>query len=460
MKTMKLCKLTLALAAAGVCYAPLANAQSNEELLKELRALKERVGQLEKQLSAKPAATVVPAEKQWGMTPEQVQDFNRIAIKTEALEDAQEAFGFKGLKISGYVDPTFIYNDAQRRAGFQLLNPVGTGGYSYDNSYFGMMNLDFQKEMEGGTKLRFTLMPSRGAGAIMAFDSSIVHEASISIPLGELQTRFIAGQIPDWSGYEYVHPTQTKLVTRGLLLDFTVPTAYTGAGLQFVRGKWDSKVLLANVNTTTHVANHRSQALVYRVDHSKGEFSGFGFAGLHGKITNPITSGVSMANLFEVDGYFIRGDWTVQGQLGGGMQKDAAMLRDPETGALRDSQWYGASVLAAYKFMPRWEASARLDYINNAQNGGGLLGFNEPDDRNGLGPEISGYDDAGEAIYSGDGANRYALAMGLSYLYNLNTTFKFEYRYDGADKNVFVDMNDGSYRKYNHLFGASVVVSF
>jgi hypothetical protein len=33
-----------------------------------------------------------------------------------------------------------------------------------------------------------------------------VHEASVSVPLGDLQTRFIAGQMPDWSGYEYLQP--------------------------------------------------------------------------------------------------------------------------------------------------------------------------------------------------------------------------------------------------------------
>ncbi|MBY0236530.1 MAG: hypothetical protein K2W93_16240, partial [Burkholderiaceae bacterium] len=58
--------LSLALAAA---YPVSALAQSNEELLKELRALRDRVGQLEDKLKAaesKPAATA----PQWGMTPQ------------------------------------------------------------------------------------------------------------------------------------------------------------------------------------------------------------------------------------------------------------------------------------------------------------------------------------------------------------------------------------------------------
>jgi hypothetical protein len=60
---------------------------------------------------------------------------------------------------------------------------------------------------------------------------------------------------------------------------------------------------------------------------------------------------------------------------------------------------------------------------------------------------------------SGKGLNRYALSLGLSYLYGLNTTFKVEYRLDGASGPAFLD-RDGAYRKTNHLLGTSVVVTF
>ncbi|MEB4906839.1 DUF3138 family protein, partial [Pseudomonas aeruginosa] len=129
------------------------------------------------------------------------------------------------------------------------------------------------------------LMPNRGSGSIAdSGGNSIVHEASMSIPLGDLSTRLIAGQIPDWSGYEYTQPTTTKLVTRGLLLDFTEPTAYTAAGLELTRGKWIMKAVLGNYNTTKQNANRQTPVLAYRVDYSKGEFMGFGFAGVHGKV--------------------------------------------------------------------------------------------------------------------------------------------------------------------------------
>jgi hypothetical protein len=461
---------TLALALVAD-YPAAAMAQSNEELLKELKELKDRVSELEKKLSATPAPAGGDG-KQWGMTPAQVQDFNRIAVKTEGLEDAIESQGLKTLKISGFFDPTYIYNRDQNRAGFQFLNPVSQGGYNYDNGYFGTAAIDFQKEMDGGTKWRLTLMPNRGAGSIADTSaSSIVHEASVSIPLGDLQTRMIAGQVPDWSGYEYTQPTTTKLVTRGMLLDFTEPTAYTAAGVDILRGKWELKAVLGNYNTTIQPADRKSPALAYRVDYSKGEFDGFGFAGVHGKAANfsadvldasgtPVAQGDSRLDLFEVDAYFIRGDLTLQGQIGIGRQKNASITPAAD-GSLRDAQWWGMSGLAAYKFIPRWEAVARLDYIDDHKNGGGLLQYSSADGRNGIGPDGNLGCSAINIVDGCDkGANRYALAVGVNYLLNANTTVKTEYRFDGATQPVFYDVRNNSYRKNNSLLGASVVVSF
>lgn len=450
-----------AVLALGASFASGAAAQSAADLIKEIQELKKRVAELEGKQKA--AETAKPAAGQWGMTPEQAAEFNRIAVKTEATEDNLEMWGIKGLTITGYMDPTFVYNKRQDKGGFQFLNAVGDDGYNYDNSYFGAAAIDFTKETESGTRWKLTLAPNRGVGAV--FDGqSIVHEATVSIPLTDLQTRLIAGQMPDWSGYEYLQPTLNKLITHNLLFDFTLPTAYTGVGLDYTQGKWWLRGMLANMNSSRKNPGEKTPVLAYRVDYSRGEFQGFGFAGVHGKAANltenvvdPITSEViaqkdSRVDLFEIDAYFIRGDWTVQGQLSFGQQKKASITADPVSGELRDAKWWGLSTLAAYKWTPRFETTARLDYINNKKNGGGLLGFTAADDRNGIGPDPAGDPEVG--------ANRTALTLGASYLFNTNTTFKAEYRLDRANLPVFVDVKDGSYSKSNHLLGASVLVSF
>lgn len=458
MKTAHLTVLALAVAAAF----PVA-AQSNEELLKELRALKDRVNELEKKL-ANPA----PAPGQWGMTPEQARELNRIVTKTEAIEDNAEVSGFKGLKISGVLDPTYIVNFNQRSSGFAFLNNFAGGAevFAYDNSYFGMAVIDFQKELDGGSRWRLTLAPHKSVGSNYNYPS-IVHEASVSIPISDLQTRWWVGQIPDWSGYEYYLANQTKFITHNMMFDFLAPTFYTAVGTDFTRGKWIIKTALGNMNAARNNPDADGVALRQpmfsaRVDYSKGEFNGWGSAIQYGKLYNNGTGKTSQLINGEVDAYFIRGDLTLQGQINYGTQKEAAFNGG-------DARWWGASVLGAYKLSPRLEVAARLDYINNARNGGGTFniafdcssGTCLGDGRNGFGPGMV-RDDSG-AWGLGDpnrGANRTALALGVNYLLTQNTTLKAEYRYDRASVPVFIELPSGNYRRDNNLFGASVVVSF
>jgi hypothetical protein len=463
--------LSLALAAAFP-----AAAQSNEELLKELRALRAKVDELEKKL-ATPAA---PAPGQWGMTPEQARELNRVAVKTEALQDNFADQGFKGLKISGQMDPTWIFNKNTNEAGFVFLNN-GDARYTYDNSYFGMAVIDFEKETESGARWKLTLAPERGTGAL--FNGSIVHEASVSIPLSDLQTRLWLGQIPDWTGYEYTLPAANKLITHNLLFDTMAPTAYTGAAIDITRGKWWSRVGIANLNTARNAPGNKQPVFIYRVDYSKGEFSGFGFTGLHGRAANFAADGTYQSDtgtvdgngdpifeelgfdsagknttihLLEADAYFIRGDWSLFGQVSYGQQKGAAIFNSD--GVLRDARWWGVSGLAAYKITPRLEGIVRADVVRNSRNGGGLLGYSFDDDINGIGRGINklGEFDKGEST----GTNRYAISLGMNYLFDESTQFKLEYRRDGADQPVFLDYRTGAYLKHNNVFGASMVVSF
>ena len=452
----------LALAIAAAFPLPAA-AQSNAELLKELRALRDRVTQLEDKLktteAARPAPMPVAAPAPVGMTPDQSRELGRLAVKVDALEDQRDSSPFKGLVISGSIDPVFIYNRAQDRAGFQLLDNVGNdnGGYAYDNSFFGNATIDFQKEFEGGTKLRLTLMPDRGTGA--SIGGSIIHEASASIPLTDENTRLLVGQIPDWSGYELLPSVDNKLITHNLLFDLIAPFTYTGAGLEVTRGDWVVKGVVANMNSTKRASGDKTPVLAYRADYEISEYAGIGFSGVHGKAYNPNDVSDSGLNLFEVDGFFIRGDWTLQGQASYGRQTDAAIALNANDN-YQDAQWWGLSALAAYKFDPRLEGVIRADYINNRKNGGGLLGFGR-DSVNGIGPgyskDVNG--DWGESS-SQHGANRYALSMGGNYRFNEYTLFKLEYRFDFADRRVFEYVDKGNFKKNNQLFGASVVVTF
>ena len=362
-----------------------------------------------------------------------------------------------------------------------LLNN-GDARYTYDNGYFGMAVIDFAKETDSGTLWKLTLAPERGTGALTNA-KSIVHEASVSIPLGDLQTRLWMGQIPDWTGYELTLPAGNKLITHNLLFDFMAPTNYTGAVMDVKSGKWWTRAGIANFNTARNKPGNSSPVVIYRVDYAKGEFSGFGFTGVHGKTPNfaadgswqrdtgqvdangnaifeetffPSAGKNTMTQLLEADAYFVRGDWSLFGQVSYGQQKESAIFTSD--GKLRDARWWGLSAMMAYKFTPRFEGLLRADYMNNAKNGGGLLGYSFDDGINGIGRGVL----ANGSFAKGDGvgANRYALAMGIGYRVDENSTLKLEYRIDGANQPVFSNPDATRYSKTNHLLGASMVVSF
>jgi opacity protein-like surface antigen len=214
---------------------------------------------------------------------------------------------------------------------------------------------------------------------------------------------------------------------------------------------------------------------VFRGDYGMSEYWGIGFAGSAGYKTNFRSDDVNLIadptgntgydtkdTLYtsaEVDLWYNRADWTFNAHVAYGSQKKAAITADPTTGDLRDATWYGASVLAAYKFTQRTEGVLRVDYISNQKNGGGLLDYNFADANNGIGPDQNGGDPE-------KGADRYAVTAGLNYAFNSNVTFKFEYRYDGATQNVFGNKDalaggaDPKYGKSNSLLGTAAVFSF
>lgn len=469
----KLSALAVALAFGGSL--PAYAAETPDQMKQRIEQLEMQVKRLEA-LVEKAVAKVDAAAVATADSEEQRAEFNRIRVKVEGMEDQREAQGMKDLKISGMIDPTYIYNKARDTAGFNFLSNFdgrdGNDVYAYDNSYFGQAMLQFDKEMDGGTKFKLVLAPHKSTSSGYNL-GSIVHEANVSMPLSDGQTRFIAGQYADWSGYEYYFGHQNKLITHNLLFDYTLPSFYTGAGMEVLRGKWDVKALMANMNQSSHPDREKNPMLTYRVDYAKGEFNGFGFAGQHGKYLQ------NRIDMFEVDGYFIRGDLTWQGQIGLGKWKNNAFNGG-------DAEWSGISNLLAYKFTPRFEGIARLDYLKNSKNGGGTIGtaFNcldtaaaDPlapitcpgdgtdmfagDYRSGFGPSAQAATDYANGLTTTiDGANRSTLSLGLNYALMPGVMLKGEFRLDHADIPVFNYVKDGTYKKDNQLFGLSTVVSF
>lgn len=436
------------------------NTQQSIEILKNrIDALTEQVERLK---------TLPPMQKIEFPAPPAFdsEEFERIKNKAEALEDQFENQGLKGLKIGGALDPVYVMNRRQKSTSFSFLNGFSgsdpSSAYAYDNSFFGLGLLDFQKETRDNSKFRLTMAFGKSAGSVNNANA-LLHEASASIPLSDLQTRLLVGQLPDFSGYEPFFSHLQPLISHNLLFDFAAPAFYTGAGVEILRDKWLSKVIIGNMNYGRYRAGDNVPTLALRVDYAKGEFKGFGVSAQNGRIS---TSRFSMA---EADGYFIRGDMTLQGQVSAGRQEMAAY----NGGTAR---WAGVSGLFGYRFKPRYQFTARVDAISNRDNGGGLLGstgancYNQAgtqvhaglDCRNGFGPglELNTGTNQWSVINPDRGSNRQALTLGLSFLLSASVTLKTEYRLDRASAPVFIDLRDNSFKTNNTVLMTSIVTTF
>ncbi|WP_295748582.1 DUF3138 family protein [Undibacterium sp.] len=489
MYTVKKLVICIAIASAfpAACMAQAAPSQKSEiealkKQVKELQAMMQKITLQNSQSSAQSAETsaqvlsILESSKQAIQADKSnvvdVTEFNRIRVKTEAMDEAIEANGFRALKISGYIDPTYVYNRNGKTSSFVFFNNNSSingsnESFGYDNSSFGSGMFNMEKELDGGTKFKLTLMPSKSSASSNNF-GNLVHEASVSIPLYEPATRLIAGQLPDWTGYEAIPAPQNKLITHNLLFDFSAASFYTGAGVDLLRGAWDSKIMIGNMNRArVDVAKQQIPGVFYRVDYTQDEFNSFGFSGIHSGFDDKLDSG--RLDLVEIDGSLTRGDWNFQAQLSYGRQSAT-----PANAYLNERQhWYGLSSLASYKVSPRLDATARFDYINNARHGGGLFGSTFggvckdstgadascPDGRNGFGSNMS-YDGSNWIVSNPDrGSNRSALSLGLSYALLTGVSIKGEYRFDHSNAHVFKTA-DEQYTQSNHLFALSTVISF
>lgn len=433
--------------------------------------------------------------------------FDQVQTKVDAIQDSMATAGLTGLRISAGIDPVYMYNKAKGTGSFSFLNNFsninGSGEfYSYDNSYFGVAYLDVQKQMDDGTKMRITLMPSKSSGSGYNF-GNIVHEATASIPLGGPATRLMVGQMPDVSGYQpYVNTfvgantLSSNLlypgfgeyfITKNMLFDFTAATFYTGAGLDITSGPWETKLILANFNSarndcpatavgpgagTCAAGPSKSPTFIYNATYAQAEYWGYEFTGYEGKVSNWNHGGVSRLDQFEIDAWYTRADFNSNIQYTVGRQKAAATNGG-------DAGWWGISTLVSERITPRFTLAGRLDYLNNQKNGGGTFNVYDSNQYNtaintallaspaaaaaGTGDGINGFGpgDPNAAGYDiNKGANRASLSVSGTYRLSQYVALRGEIRHDIATTAAFYNFKDGTFQKTNDTVGMQTVVNF
>ena len=200
-----------------------------------------KIGSINTAAAAAPAADAAPAFTNDDLQQMREQIAN-ASLKVDSLQEAATTGPLAGLSITGYVDPVYLFNRAQRTSGFQFLNH-DPGAYDYFNSTIGDVYLDIKKTFGVGPMApaaEVVIQPNRGFGSVFSnahggIGNNIVTQAVVTVPLSTTRT-FEIGMMPSLAGYEVQPSTQMLTLTHGLLYDFSEPGNLIGVGLKSQRG--------------------------------------------------------------------------------------------------------------------------------------------------------------------------------------------------------------------------------
>ncbi|MDE1182630.1 DUF3138 family protein [Paraburkholderia sp.] len=507
----------------GIALADSTSAQI-KALQAQLTALQKQVKELQSEVASKPAAATAGASvatpavaaapvdisspdygrTQATLTNDDVttmkQQIANQQLKVDSLEDAAQTGPIAGLSVTGYIDPTYLYNRAQSSSGFLFANHESA--YNYFNSTFGDLYLDIKKTFGVGPmapSAEITLMPNRGNGISLLTNehgdigSDILNTAILNVPL-TATTTLVAGLIPSFGGYEVQQSNQMLTLTHNLLYDFSDPGSYIGIGANYSTGDWAWKFFLGNEQYRTYGAttqtgtnalgdpittSNKIPTFTARVDYTWSSALDVGGSINIGRQTlassiddNGVThygvggAASSSGGTFffgEADLTYLLADVQYNAEVDYGQQQNAAYNGG-------NAQWYGLSLLAHRKFslpvVGRMGVTGRYDLLVDSKNGGGgggiALNSNGMDTSNGfgIGADCLANSQANGGLgFECKGAIRQDVALDLLFFPTQQITVKVEYRHDWANKNVFL-RSDGSYSKSNDLIGTQLIYSF
>ncbi|AJY38964.1 DUF3138 family protein [Burkholderia humptydooensis] len=421
-------------------------------------------------------------------------------LKVDSLTDAANTGPIAGLSVTGYIDPTYVFNRAAGTSSFLFANHESN--YNYFNSTFGDLYLDIKKTFGVGPmapSAEITLMPNRGNGITLLQNSrgnignNILNTAVVNVPLSATTT-LVAGLMPSFGGYEVQQSNQMLTLTHNLLYDFSDPGSYIGVGANYTKGNWAWKFLLGNEQYRTYgsvtqtgtnalgdpiTTSNKVPTFTARVDYTWSSALDLGGSFNIGRQTLGSATTQSGAVVYgpggqssspygtfffaEADATYTLADIQYNAEIDYGQQQHAAFNGGR-------AQWYGLSLLAHRKFnvpvLGRMGATLRYDFLANSKNGGGgggiALNGNGMDTADGFGIDadcLATSKANGGLGFECKGANRQDVALDLLFYPTQQITVKVEYRHDWANNKVFL-RNDGSYSKSNDLLATQFIYSF
>ncbi|WP_371140946.1 DUF3138 family protein [Burkholderia cepacia] len=517
---MKIICMLMMIGMPGIALAG-SSAADIEALKSQLKELKKEMNAMKAALAAKssgassgaaeqPAPVVDASSPDYGKAPAQLtnnevseirQQIASSQLKVETLTDAASTGPIAGLSVTGYIDPSYLYNRAAGTSSFVFANHDRS--YSYFNSTFGDAYLDIKKTFGVGPmapSAEISLLPNRGAGGLFVDEHgnsgvNILNTAFITVPVTPT-TSVVAGMMPSFGGYEVQQSNQMLTLTHNLLYDFSDPGSYIGAGVNYLSadGHWSWKFMLGNEQYRTAgsvvqigtnalgdaiTSSNRMPTFTARVDYTKGTALDIGgsfnigrqtlYSGLDGN-GNPVYGVGGVAHspygtyfFAEADATYTLADVQYNAELDYGQQQNAAFNGG-------QAQWYGLSLLGHRKFnvplLGRIGVTARYDLLVNTKNGGGGGGIaqnaNGMDTADGFGIGASCLANSkanGGLGFECKGAAHQDVALDLLLYPTQQTMVKIEYRHDWATQDVFLHGN-GSYSKSNDIIATQFIYTF
>ncbi|CAB3807432.1 hypothetical protein LMG28688_06550 [Paraburkholderia caffeinitolerans] len=492
-----------------------------DALQKEVRSLKHELNAQQGKAASAQAKAVAPAaapaaapvvdagSPDYGTQPAKLtnddvdamkQQMANQQLKVDSLTEAANTGPIAGLSITGYIDPSYIYNHGQGTSSFLFANHENA--YQYYNSTIGDLYLDIKKTFGVGPtapSVEVSLMPNRGAGIFMMNEHgdsgfNILNTAFATVPLNS-QWAMVAGLMPGLAGYEMQQSNLMLTLTHNMLFDFSDPGSSIGAGINYTSDQWAFKFLLANEQFRTAGAvtqtgvnalgdpitnSNKMPAFSARVDYLHGSALDVGGSFTIARQTlpsafNPTTgtpsygwggaapSAYGTFFFTEADATYTLADVQYNAELDYGQQQHGAFNGG-------QAQWYGFSLLAHRKFnaplVGHMGVTARYDLLADTKNGGGGGGIglngNGMDPYNGFGIDadcLANSKAGGGYGFECKGAVRQDVALDLLFYPTQKIIVKVEYRHDWANNHVFLH-SDGSYSKSNDLLGAQFIYSF
>jgi hypothetical protein len=467
-----------------------------------LKAMEARLESMQKALDAAGAAGAAGAAAAapaggWGQGPNaparltqgEADTLKQKVAKQELqlgeLYEASRSGPLAGLSITGYVDPSYVYNRNAGTSSFLFLS--GGDPYTYDASSVGDLYIKFKKTFGEGTyapNIDITIKPYRGYGAFTTNSGgstfgNIFNIALLTVPLDDT-TQFTAGYTPSFATYEYQESTITNTMSHGLLYDWSAPGTYMGIGLNKNVGNWYFKTFLGNEEYRSAGAisadgkqKNRTPTITGRFDYGVSSALYVGgsvslgrnslFDNGDGTYGYQATGTKAFGNKAygQIDMTYTTADQVFNAEFDYGRLQNGAWNGE-------EAVWWGISLLGHQKWstesLGRIGGTVRLDYLNNSRNGGGgggiyLGGGGGVDGANGFG---IGQDCFANSVDNGKeckGANRTAVTFAFLMYPTEQITLKAEYRRDFATERVFARGN-GLFVKDNDVLGMQVVYAF